>query len=62
VQFHPEVTAAQIERWIGEDPEDVDDVDALRAATRERIGAWNRLGRALCTAFLRAAGSPGQRA
>jgi GMP synthase (glutamine-hydrolysing) len=58
VQFHPEVTAAQIERWIGEDPEDVDDVDALRAATRERIGAWNRLGRTLCTAFLAAAGSP----
>jgi GMP synthase (glutamine-hydrolysing) len=55
VQFHPEVTSAQIERWIGEDPEDVDDPDALRAATRERIGAWNRLGRDLCAAFLRVA-------
>ena len=55
VQFHPEVTAAQIERWIGEDPADVEDEDALRATTRERIGPWNRLGRELCAAFLRAA-------
>ena len=55
VQFHPEVTAAQIERWIAEDPEDVEDEAALRSATRERIGAWNRLGRALCAAFLREA-------
>jgi GMP synthase (glutamine-hydrolysing) len=52
IQFHSEVTAAQIERWIAEDPEDVEDEGALRAATRERIGAWNRLGRDLCSAFL----------
>ena len=56
VQFHPEVTSAQIERWIGEDPEDVDDASALRTATRKRIGGWNRLGRELCRAFLEAAG------
>jgi hypothetical protein len=49
------VTAAQIERWIAEDPADVDDEPALRSATRERIGGWNRLGRELCGAFLRAA-------
>jgi GMP synthase (glutamine-hydrolysing) len=55
VQFHPEVTSAQIERWIAEDPEDVVDTDALQAATTERIGGWNRLGRELCAAFLRAA-------
>jgi GMP synthase (glutamine-hydrolysing) len=55
VQFHPEVTAGQIERWIAEDPGDVEDADGLRAATRERIGGWNRLGRAFCTAFLREA-------
>jgi GMP synthase (glutamine-hydrolysing) len=53
VQFHPEVTAAQIERWIAEGPEDVEDEQALRTATRERIGSWNRIGRALCAAFLR---------
>jgi GMP synthase (glutamine-hydrolysing) len=55
VQFHPEVTSAQIERWIGEDPEDVEDANALLAATRARIGGWNRLGRGLCSAFLHAA-------
>ena len=55
VQFHPEVTAGQIERWIAEDPEDVADADALRAATRSRIGTWNRAGRDLCTTFLREA-------
>jgi GMP synthase-like glutamine amidotransferase len=55
VQFHPEVTAAQIARWIAEDPADVADEAALRSATRERIGPWNRLGRELCATFLRAA-------
>lgn len=55
VQFHPEVTAVQIERWLAEDPDDVADEAALRAATRERIGGWNELGRELCAAFLRAA-------
>lgn len=60
VQFHPEVTASQVDRWLEEDPEDVEDAEALRADTRARIGGWNRLGRALCTAFLRqAARSPG---
>jgi GMP synthase (glutamine-hydrolysing) len=61
VQFHPEVTAAQIERWIAEDPADVDDEPALRSATRKRIGGWNRLGRELCGTFLRAAERPSQR-
>ena len=55
VQFHPEVTAGQIERWLVEDPEDVADAPALRTETRERIGGWNTLGRELCAAFLHAA-------
>ena len=55
VQFHPEVRAAQVEAWLGEDPDDVDDPQALREATRERIDAWNDLGRRLCAAFLAAA-------
>lgn len=54
VQFHPEVRAEQVEAWLSEDPEDVVDADALRAETRERIGAWNELGRGLCAAFLAA--------
>ena len=44
VQFHPEVTEPQLNRWIAE-----------RSGTFEpeqRIGAWNDLGRRLCGAFL----------
>jgi len=52
VQFHPEVRAEQVESWLAEDPDEVDDPAALRDATRERIAAWNELGRRLCTAFL----------
>jgi len=55
VQFHPEVRAAQVEAWLGEDPADVADPHALREATLERIAAWNDLGRGLCAAFLAAA-------
>ena len=54
VQFHPEVRAEQVESWLAEDPDDVADSAALRAATRERIEDWNELGRRLCSAFLRA--------
>ena len=54
VQFHPEVRHEQVELWLTEEPDDVADADALRAATRERIGAWNELGRGLCAAFLAA--------
>jgi GMP synthase-like glutamine amidotransferase len=54
VQFHPEVRAAQVEAWLSEDPDDVADPHALREATRERIDAWNDLGRGLCAAFLAA--------
>ena len=54
VQFHPEVRAEQVESWLAEDPDDVTDPAALRAATRERIEDWNELGRRLCSAFLEA--------
>ena len=57
VQFHPEVRAEQIESWLAEDLADVADPQALRGATRERIDAWNDLGRGLCAAFLAAAAS-----
>lgn len=55
VQFHPEVTGAQLERWIADKDDVPGDPEALRAETREKIGAWNELGRRLCLAFLAAA-------
>lgn len=61
IQFHAEVTAAIVDGWIvgyRADPDAVAmglDADALRAETRERIGAWNELGRDLCGRFLDAA-------
>jgi GMP synthase (glutamine-hydrolysing) len=59
VQFHPEVRSAQIDAWLAEEPHDIPDPDALRAATAERIGAWNELGRRLCSAFLEAGPADG---
>ena len=53
VQFHPEVTEPQLGRWISEDGE-LFGREQLYAATRERIGTWNELGRRLCGAFLAA--------
>ncbi|MGI9112637.1 MAG: type 1 glutamine amidotransferase [Gaiellaceae bacterium] len=52
IQFHAEVTGPQIEQWLGEDPDDVADPDALRRETATRIAEWNELGRELCGAFL----------
>jgi len=49
VQFHPEVTLAQIEGWLQEDEPVPPD---LLEQTRERIGEWNELGRTLCDAFV----------
>ncbi|MGH2934916.1 MAG: type 1 glutamine amidotransferase [Gaiellaceae bacterium] len=55
VQFHPEVTALQLDRWIEDFDDPPPDPEGLRAATPAHIGAWNELGRALCSAFLTAA-------
>ncbi len=52
VQFHPEVTGVQLERWIADFEDPPPDPDGLRAETPQHIGAWNRLGRELCSAFL----------
>jgi GMP synthase (glutamine-hydrolysing) len=55
VQFHPEVTEPQLERWIGDESDPPPDPERLRTETRERIGGWNELGRRLCRSFLGAA-------
>jgi GMP synthase (glutamine-hydrolysing) len=49
VQFHPEVTLAQVESWMQEDEPVPPD---LLEETRRRIGDWNELGRSLCDAFV----------
>jgi GMP synthase (glutamine-hydrolysing) len=56
VQFHPEVTLAQLEGWIEEDEEELPvAADAFLKETRDRIEEWNALGRGLCGAFVEAA-------
>jgi GMP synthase-like glutamine amidotransferase len=55
VQFHPEVTEPQLGRWIADESDPPSDPERLRRETRERIGAWNELGRRLCRSFLAAA-------
>jgi GMP synthase (glutamine-hydrolysing) len=55
VQFHPEVTLAQVESWISEDEGLPVDAGELLDETRQRIGDWNIIGRELCGAFVDAA-------
>jgi GMP synthase (glutamine-hydrolysing) len=55
VQFHPEVTLAQVQSWVDEKEEVPIDDEALMAETRERIGTWNDIGRELCGAFVEVA-------
>jgi GMP synthase (glutamine-hydrolysing) len=55
VQFHPEVTRAQVRRWIEEKEEVPTDRAALLRETEARIEEWNELGRNLCDAFLEVA-------
>ena len=53
VQFHPEVTREQIQSWLETDGfnEGVD-VERVAAESDELIQEWNRIGAALCGAFL----------
>ena len=55
VQFHPEVTAEQLEGWIVDFDDPPPDPDRLRREIREHIADWNELGVTLCRAFLTAA-------
>ena len=65
IQFHAEVTAADFHHWLETYPSfDEDaiqagiDVDAIAAATDERIEAWNTIGRGICERFLQVASHP----
>jgi GMP synthase (glutamine-hydrolysing) len=55
IQFHAEVTSAQIDSWIEEAPDELPMPDELRAETARRIAEWNALGRTLCEGFVEAA-------
>jgi GMP synthase-like glutamine amidotransferase len=54
VQFHPEVTEPQLNRWAADKSEKIEP-EAFLAETRRHVGTWNELGRRLCNAFLVAA-------
>jgi GMP synthase-like glutamine amidotransferase len=67
IQFHAEVSERDALKWIADYESDPDavaigiDPDALAAETRERIGAWNDVGRAVCTRFLELAAAASER-
>jgi GMP synthase (glutamine-hydrolysing) len=53
VQFHAEVTEPQITEWVQDESRDLPTAaEEMLSQTRERVGAWNNLGRQLCSAFL----------
>jgi GMP synthase-like glutamine amidotransferase len=57
LQFHAEVTQTMVEAWIAEDGHELPlPPDEFLASTRAHISRWNEQGRALCAAFLAAAG------
>jgi len=65
IQFHAEVTSADFHHWLDTYPSfDEDaiesriDVEAIAAATDERIEAWNDVGRGICARFLQVASHP----
>lgn len=67
IQFHAEVGEGDALKWTADYRSDPDavaigvDPEALAAETREKIGAWNEIGRALCTRFLELADAHSRR-
>ncbi|HEX7627161.1 MAG TPA: type 1 glutamine amidotransferase [Gaiellaceae bacterium] len=56
VQFHPEVRRDQVLQWFADDPTTPKPLDELAAELDEKLPAWQVHGRALCRAFIAAAG------
>jgi len=58
IQFHAEVTGADVNTWLDSYDSDEDavriglDPEALRAETEPRLGDWNELGRGIAERFL----------
>jgi GMP synthase (glutamine-hydrolysing) len=61
IQFHAEVTERAVAEWLDDYRSDADavrigiDPDAIRDETREKIAAWNELGRGIAERFAEAA-------
>ena len=53
VQFHPEIRRDHVMTWFDDGPRPVDEI---AAELDEKLPRWQELGRALCRAFLAAAG------
>jgi GMP synthase-like glutamine amidotransferase len=67
IQFHAEVTEADLETWIDDYRSDPDavamglDAERLRSVSRPLMASWNMLGRGLCQRFLSVAASRKER-
>jgi GMP synthase (glutamine-hydrolysing) len=60
VQFHPEVTEAQVRGWLAtEELPPGFDRATLEAETAEKMPRWNELGRTLCASFVETAARVG---
>jgi GMP synthase-like glutamine amidotransferase len=57
VQFHPEIRRDQVLRWFAEDETVTRPLDEIASELDEKLESWQEHGRALCRAFLAAAGS-----
>jgi GMP synthase (glutamine-hydrolysing) len=55
VQFHAEVTRAEIADWLRDKEEPWIEREAIAEETERRIDEWNAVGRDLCDGFLTAA-------
>ena len=52
IQFHAEVTGAEVRDWLADVEDEPIDADAIARETEQRIEQWNAFGRQLCNGFL----------